>query len=421
MLYLLGGYGIVVEEEKESEVDEMSIIVQKFGGTSVATEESRKRVLNIVKKASEEYDGVIVVVSAMGRYGAPYATDTLLGLVDHNTEALKPMETDLLLSTGEIISSVVLSYGLKNLGVNSMAISGSRAGIVTDDAFTKADVLHIEKSYISSLLDNGIVPVIAGFQGRTNDFNVTTLGRGGSDTSAALLGEAFDADLVEIYTDVDGIMTADPKLCGEAKTLDALSYQEVFQMADSGAKVIHKGAVEVARRASIPLIIKNTFSDHAGTAITEYYKLEKKTTIDDKIITSIAHRLNRIQFSVSGSIDDDAFFKELAARDVSIDIINIFPNYRVFTTDSNREDVAIDVMEQFNATFSLIKDCAKVTIVGEKMTGVPGVMAKIIHGLKSEDVEILQTADSLATIACLIHAKDLEKAINALHKTFEMV
>lgn len=420
-MYLLGGYGIVVEEEKESEVDEMSIIVQKFGGTSVATEESRKRVLNIVKKASEEYDGVIVVVSAMGRYGAPYATDTLLGLVDHNTEALKPMETDLLLSTGEIISSVVLSYGLKNLGVNSMAISGSRAGIVTDDAFTKADVLHIEKSYISSLLDNGIVPVIAGFQGRTNDFNVTTLGRGGSDTSAALLGEAFDADLVEIYTDVDGIMTADPKLCGEAKTLDALSYQEVFQMADSGAKVIHKGAVEVARRASIPLIIKNTFSDHAGTAITEYYKLEKKTTIDDKIITSIAHRLNRIQFSVSGSIDDDAFFKELAARDVSIDIINIFPNYRVFTTDSNREDVAIDVMEQFNATFSLIKDCAKVTIVGEKMTGVPGVMAKIIHGLKSEDVEILQTADSLATIACLIHAKDLEKAINALHKTFEMV
>ena len=399
----------------------MSIIIQKFGGTSVASEEGRKRVLNIIKKAKEDYDGVIVVVSAMGRYGAPYATDTLLGLVDHKTEVLEPAETDLLLSTGEIISSVVLSYGLKCLGLKSMAISGSRAGIVTNEDHTKADVLHIEKSYIETLLNKGIIPVIAGFQGRTKDYNVTTLGRGGSDTSAALLGEAFGADIVEIYTDVDGIMTADPKLCQEAVTLDVLSYQEVFQMADSGAKVIHKGAVEVARRASIPLIIKNTFSDHAGTAITEYYKLEKKTTIDDKIITSIAHRLNRIQFSVSGNIDDDAFFKELAARDVSIDIINIFPNYRVFTTDSNRENVAIDVMERFNATYSLIKDCAKVTIVGEKMTGVPGVMAKIIHALKSVDVEILQTADSLATIACLIHDKDLEKAIRALHKTFEMV
>jgi len=399
----------------------MSIIVQKFGGTSVATEEGRKRVLNIVKKAKESYDSVIVVVSAMGRYGAPYATDTLLSLVDHKTELLEPAETDLLLSTGEIISSVILSYGLKKIGVNSMAISGSRAGIVTNDAFTKADVLHIEKSYIDNLLNKGIVPVIAGFQGRTRDYNVTTLGRGGSDTSAALLGEAFGAECVEIYTDVDGIMTADPKLCAEAITLDALSYQEVFQMADSGAKVIHKGAVEVARRASMPLIIKNTFSDHAGTAITEYYKLEKKTTINDKIVTSIAHRINRIQFSVTGVIDDDAFFKQLATKEVSIDIINIFPNYRVFTTDSDREDIAIEVMESFEATYSLIKNCAKVTIVGEKMTGVPGVMAKIIHSLKSEDIDILQTADSLATIACLIHDKDLEKAIKALHKTFEMV
>lgn len=421
MLYLLGGYGIVVEEEKESEVDEMSLIVQKFGGTSVATDEARKRVLNIIKEAKSKYDNVIVVVSAMGRYGAPYATDTLLSLIDHKTEVLEPAETDLLLSTGEIISSVILSYGLKGLGIQTMAISGSRAGIVTNDDHTKAEVLHIERSYIDSLLEKGIVPVIAGFQGRTRDYNITTLGRGGSDTSAALLGEAFGAECVEIYTDVDGIMTADPKYCEEAVTLDALSYQEVFQMADSGAKVIHKGAVEVARRASIPLIIKNTFSDHAGTAITEYYKLEKKTTINDKIITSIAHRLNRIQFSVTGVIDDDAFFKALAAKDVSIDIINIFPNYRVFTTDSNRELKAIEVMEEFNASYTLIKDCAKVTIVGEKMTGVPGVMAKIIHGLKSEDVEILQTADSLATIACLIHDKDLQKAIKALHKTFEMV
>jgi len=399
----------------------MKLVVQKFGGTSVATEEGRKRVLTIINEATKKYDNIIVVVSAMGRYGAPYATDTLLGLIDHKTDTLEPAEIDLLLSTGEIITSVVISYELKKMGIKSMALSGSKAGIVTNNEHTKADVMHIEKSYIDGLLKNNIIPVIAGFQGRTIEYDVTTLGRGGSDTSAALLGEAFNAEAIEIYTDVDGIMTADPKICGEAITIDAVSYQEVFQMADSGAKVIHKGAVEVARRANIPLIIKNTFSDHAGTAITGYSKFEKKNTIKDKIITSIAHQLDRIQFSVTGEIDVDAFFAALAANDVSIDIINIFPNYRVFTTDSNREIEAIKVMDSFNASYNLIRNCAKVTVVGERMTGVPGVMAKIIHSLKSEDVEILQTADSLATIACLIHDKDLIKAIKALHKTFEMV
>ncbi len=357
----------------------------------------------------------------MGRYGAPYATDTLLSLVDHQTDVLKPDETDLLLSTGEIITSVIISYGLKTLGLDAVALSGAGAGIVTNGDHTKAEVMYVDKEPMEGMLKQGVIPVIAGFQGRTQDHKVTTLGRGGSDTTAALLGEAFGAETVEIYTDVDGIMTADPKLCEDARTLECISYQEVFQMADSGAKVIHKGAVEIARRAGIPLVIRNTFTDHAGTSIMEYHKLEKKTTINDKIITSIAHRLNRIQFSVYGILDDDAFFKELADNDVSIDIINIFPKYRVFTTDSEKEEDAIKVMEKFGAKFDLIRDCAKVTVVGEKMTGVPGVMAKIIHGLKSEGVEILQTADSLATIACLIHEKDLEKAIRALHKTFEMV
>lgn len=399
----------------------MSLIVQKFGGTSVATQESRKRVLEIVKNAKAKYDDVIVIVSAMGRIGAPYSTDTLLSLVEHNINELDPMEADLLLSTGEVISSVVMSYEFKKSGLKTIAVTGSLAGIVTDKAHMNAEVMHIEKDYIKELLSENIIPVITGFQGRTRDYRTTTLGRGGSDTSAAIIGEAFGADLIEIYTDVDGIMTADPKLCDNAKTLDCISYQEVFQMADSGAKVIHKGAVEIARRAGIPLVIKNTFSDHAGTSIMDYHEYESKITIEDKIITGIAHRLNRIQFSVTGKLDDDAFFKRLADEDVSIDIINIFPNFRVFTTDAKREAQAISVMEEFDADYDLIKDCAKVTVVGEKMTGVPGVMSKIIHGLKSENIEILQTADSLATIACLVHSHDVEKAVKVLHKTFEMV
>jgi aspartate kinase len=398
----------------------MKIVIQKFGGTSVATEEGRKRVHSIIRDAKEKYDGIVVVVSAMGRYGAPYATDTLLGLIDHDFQVIHPCECDLLLSTGEIIASVVLSYELKKIGINAKAITGGQAGIVTNDDYMKAEVQYVDRYSLEALLKEGIVPVVAGFQGMTKDFTVTTLGRGGSDTTAALLGEALKAEAIEIYTDVDGIMTTDPKFCNEARTLATISYQEVFQMADSGAKVIHKGAVEVARRAGIPLIIKNTFTDHEGTAITDYHKMERLNTVQDKLITSIAHRIKRIQFSVVGTLDDDSFFVELAKKQVSIDIINIFPNFRVFTTDADKEREAIEVMQQFNANYSLIRDCAKVTVIGERMTGVPGVMSKIIHGLKVEGIEILQSADSLSTISCLILEKDVQKAVNALHKTFEL-
>lgn len=398
----------------------MRIIIQKFGGTSVATEEGRKRVHAIVSKAKESYDGVVVVVSAMGRYGAPYATDTLLGLINHESHLLQPDECDLLVSTGEIIASVLLSYELKKIGINAKALTGGQAGIITNDRFTNAEVKYVDPVLLLDLLNNGIVPIVAGFQGRTDHFAVTTLGRGGSDTSAALLGEALKAEVIEIYTDVDGIMTTDPKLCDEARTLTTISYQEVFQMADSGAKVIHKGAVEVARRANIPLIIKNTFSDHSGTAITDYHKIEHLPHVSEKLITGIAHRFNRIQFSVTGDLDDDRFFIELANRKVSIDIINIFPNFRVFTIDEDKESDAVEVLESFGANYSLIRSCAKVTVIGERMTGVPGVMSKIIHGLKTEGIEILQSADSLSTISCLISEKDVPNAIKILHRTFEL-
>lgn len=398
----------------------MNIIVQKFGGTSVATQESRKRVIEIITAAKNEYEGVIVVVSAMGRYGAPYATDTLLSLIDHDTGMISDYEADLLMSTGELISSVVLSYQLNIQGIRAKALSGPNAGIITDKRHTKASVTRVENTNIMNLLQQGYIVIVPGFQGRTEDHEITTLGRGGSDTSAAILGEAFQAKAIEIYTDVDGIMTADPKLCDQAKSIEYMTYHEVFQMADSGAKVIHKGAVEVAQRANIPLIIKNTFSNHSGTSIMDARRFEKQLTVEDKLITSIAHKVNRVQLTVTGSLNDDSFFSELAQSGVSIDIINIFPKLRVFTIDKEKQSKAIEVISKYCVPYELIEDCAKVTVVGEKMTGVPGVMARIVHALKLEDIEILQTADSLSTISCLVHRVDVEKAVKALHHVFDL-
>lgn len=398
----------------------MNIIVQKFGGTSVATQESRQRVMEIIAEAKKEYEGVIVVVSAMGRYGAPYATDTLLSLINHDTKKISEYESDLLMSTGELISAVVLSYQLNECGIRAKALSGPNAGIITDNRHTKASVTRVENAHIMNLLQQDYIVIVPGFQGRTEEYEVTTLGRGGSDTSAAILGEAFQAKAIEIYTDVDGIMTADPKLCAQAKSIDYITYHEVFQMADSGAKVIHKGAVEIAQRANIPLLIKNTFSKHSGTSIMDARLFEKQLSIEDKLITSIAHKVQRVQLTVMGSIDDDQFFGELAQSGVSIDIINIFPKLRVFTIDQSKKDKAIEVIEKYQVPYELIEDCAKVTVVGEKMTGVPGVMARIVHALKQEDIEILQTADSLSTISCLVHTKDVEKAVKALHHIFDL-
>lgn len=398
----------------------MGIIVQKFGGTSLGTSEGRHQVFQKIENARTKGHQVAVVVSAMGRYGSPYATDTLLSLLEPEGRYANNREMDMLIACGEIISTVVVSNGLKSKGLLSEALSGGQSGILTSSHFSEAEVMHVSANRLQAMMNQDIIPVIAGFQGHDAQGEITTLGRGGSDTSAALIAEALKADCVEIYTDVDGIMTTDPNICREAKIINAISYNEVFQMADSGAKVIHPRAVEVARRSGIPMVIRNTFNEEEGTSITHYGYVEKPINVEDKIITSIAHRSNRIQFTVEGAIDDEVFFEELARESVSIDIINIFPMRRVFTTESSNKHKTIDLIQQYEVDFSFIDDCCKITVIGEKMTGVPGVMAKIISSLAKVDVQILQTADSLSTIACLIKSTDLNKAITALHKSFAL-
>ncbi len=394
----------------------MRILIQKFGGTSMADEKGRSFVLEKIKKAKELFDGVVVVVSAMGRLNSPYATDTLLSLLKDNKDSLSKRELDLLMGTGEIISAVVLSGELQREGIPSEAFSGGRAGIITDNNYTGAEVLSVDAVPLRAVLREGLVPVVAGFQGRSLEGELATLGRGGSDLTAALLGEALDAEKVEIYTDVDGIMTTDPKLCQEAVTLEGISYNEVFQMADSGAKVIHKKAVEVARRSGIPLIIKNTFSSHSGTAITEYRYLNQ--VAKNRPITAIACRPERVQYRIEGELCDEKFFRELAEAGVSIDIINIFPELRAFTIEAEKVEAAEKVLQKHGAAYRRIENCTKITLIGEGMTGVPGVMSRIITALAGKGIAILQTADSLSTIACLIDSPQTAEAVAALHEEF---
>lgn len=401
---------------------EMHIIVQKFGGTSVATDESRKKVVQKIKNAVEAGLQPVVVVSAMGRKGAPYATDTLIDFVVDNAGKMTPHSYDMLLSCGEIISAVTMTTLLESAGLKAQAFTGGQAGLITDGYHQKADLLCAKPEGLLKALEAGIIPVVAGFQGMTMDGQITTLGRGGSDTSAAMLGASLKAERIEIYTDVDGIMTADPNVCGKAKIIPAISYTEVFQMADSGAKVIHPRAVEYAMRANIPLVIKNTFSEAEGTYILQNIKaIPGKSESHHNIITSVAHRYNRIQFTIHESImSEEDLLGAIAASDISIDLINIFPQDKVFTIDQDDEAALRSLLDKSGYTYEVRPDCAKVTTIGERMTGVPGVMARIVKALSKEHIEIYQTADSLTTIACLIKSEYVSKAIDALHDEFKL-
>ncbi|WP_069997725.1 aspartate kinase [Cellulosilyticum sp. I15G10I2] len=396
----------------------MNIIVQKFGGTSVATDESRERVVGKVIAAKTARDFPVVVVSAIGRKGSPYATDTLLDFVTSHVGSIMDREYDLLLSCGEIIAAVVIATLLTNKGYKAKALTGGQAGIITDTHHKNADLLYTHPDPILACIEQNTIPVIAGFQGMSKDGEITTLGRGGSDTTAALLAAGLKASRIEIYTDVDGIMTADPRVCDKAKIIPAISYNEVFQMADSGAKVIHPRAVEYAMRSNIPLIIKNTFTDEVGTCITQMAKIVNGKN-NHHLITSIAHRSDRVQFTIQDiEVDDQHLLDLIATQNISIDLINIFPQYKVFTVDRQHQAALETLLKNSHHQYTLLEDCAKVTVIGERMTGVPGVMARIVKALQKAHIEILQTADSLTTIGCLIRQDNVSRAVSALHDEF---
>lgn len=405
----------------------MKILVQKFGGTSVSTEDRREMVVDKVEAALKNGLFPVVVVSAIGRSGDSYATDTLIKLVKSIDCEINPRELDLLMSCGEIISSVVMANTLKRRGHESVALTGAQAGIITDSNFGDAEVLRVDSQNILKYIERNIIPVITGFQGVNENGDITTLGRGGSDVSGAIIGEALNAEAIEIYTDVEGVMTADPRIVPDARVMNTIFYNEIFQMAEYGAKVIHPRAVEIAMRSNIPLVIKNTMTDSPGTLITNCdrsrkYRLDKK----EKIITAVAQIGNRTQVKIflnretNGYESDDFLFSLIAAENISLDMINLYPESKVFIIDDSQLDRLKRLMDSRNLKYELKRNCSKVTIIGSKMRGVPGVMAKVVKALSKHDIELLQTSDSHTTISCLIDSKYTNIAVNALHEEFEL-
>lgn len=405
----------------------MKILVQKFGGTSVATQERREMIVDKVETALKNGYFPVIVVSAIGRSGDPYATDTLINIAKAVGCETNPREMDLLMACGEIISSVVMVNTLIKRGHESVALTGAQAGIITDDNFGDAEVLRVDIQNIQRYIDKNIIPVITGFQGANERGEITTLGRGGSDVSGSIIGEALNAEAVEIYTDVEGVMTADPRIVPDARVMNTIFYNEVFQMAEYGSNVIHPRAVEVAMRSNIPLIIKNTMSDSEGTLITNYdrsrkYKEDKK----DRIITAVAQIGKRAQVRIffngtAGEYEDDTYLFDLIANNkISLDMINVYPESKVFIIDESQLPKLTTILDSKNMSYEYKRNCSKVTIIGNKMRGIPGVMAKVIRALSKYKIEILQTSDSHTTISCLIASEYVNQAVNALHQEFEL-
>jgi aspartate kinase len=405
----------------------MKILVQKFGGTSVATKETREMIVDKVETALNNGYFPVVVVSAIGRNGDPYATDTLINTAKAVGCETSPREMDLIMACGEIISSVVMVNTLKKRGHESVALTGAQAGIITDDNFGDAEVLRVDTQNILRYIDKNIIPVITGFQGVNERGEITTLGRGGSDVSGSIIGEALNAEAVEIYTDVEGVMTADPRIVADARVMNTIFYNEVFQMAEYGSNVIHPRAVEVAMRCNIPLIIKNTMSNSQGTLITNYDRSRKyKENKKDRIITAVAQIGKRAQVRIffngsAGEYEDDNYlFDMIANNSISLDMINVYPDSKVFIIDESQLPKLAIILDSKKMSYEFKRNCSKVTIIGNKMRGVPGVMAKVIRALSKYKIEILQTSDSHTTISCLIDSEYVNQAVNALHQEFEL-
>ena len=397
------------------------IVVQKFGGTSVANFEKMAEVCEIVKKTKETGNDVVIVVSAMGRKGDPYATDTLLGLLEQVTDKPTDREKDMLMSCGEIISSTLMASMLTANGVDAVAFTGSQAGMMTNGVYSDAKIKDIDPSRIKAELENGNVVVVAGFQGGDDRGDINTLGRGGSDTSAVALGKALGCKYVEIYTDVDGIMTADPRVEPDAKVLDYIDYEEVFQMADKGAKVIHPRAVQIAKDGNITLAIKNTLNtSYEGTKICSVKNIENDgfecCCKEERFAVANKRDIVQIKIKDNGTFTD--ILSEMEEKSISMDMINFFIGEKAFVIDEKDKDNLEEILKRNKVDYEIKENCAKVTLIGSSMTGIPGVMSKVARGLKEAGIPLLQTSDSSMTISCLVDENDMENAVHAIHSKF---
>ena len=391
----------------------MKIIVQKYGGTSVNTAKSRSMIIKNMIDAIDDGFKPIIVVSAMGRKPEPYATDSLLSLLPDMKKA-NLRNKDLLATCGEIITTVVVSEEIRAKGINARALTGGQAGIVTNENYGDGKIVNIDTNRLMELLNQDVVPVVAGFQGMSKSGQILTLGRGGSDITATALGAALNADLAEIYTDVDGVMTADPRVVENAELIETVDYDEVFQLAEYGAKVIHPRAVEYAMKADVPIAILNTQKGryYGGTRIEDDYQ----DIYSEKNFSAVTQidGCSQVDIKFTDLKKEDKLFDLLAEKEISIDMINIFPDRKTFIIDTDKQNVVDEVMSKIGLEYTICDGFTKITIMG-RMKGVPGVVAKIIAALYSNNIFVHQSSDSSTTVSVLVDTKQAKDAVNVLH------
>ncbi|MFM8452004.1 MAG: aspartate kinase [Acidimicrobiaceae bacterium] len=406
----------------------MALIVQKYGGTSVADPERMRNVARHIAATRAQDNQLVIVVSAMGK-----ATDNLLDLARQVSSAPTGREMDMLLTTGERISMSLLCMALQDLGVDAMSFTGSQVGIITDTVHGRAKILEIKGDRVREALSEGKVAVVAGFQGVSTAKEITTLGRGGSDTTAVALAAALKADVCEIYTDVTGVFTADPRIVPQARKLKHLEFDEMLEMAGAGSKVLALRSVEFARNHNVPIHVRSSFTWEQGTWVTgEVRKGEQN--MEEPIISGVVHDASDAKITVLGVPDQPgvsaALFEPLASANVNVDMI-VQNTSIAGTTDisftlpktdvANAQPIVERIAKQVGATgVTQDTNIAKISLVGAGMKSSPGIAAKMFRVLADNNVNIEMISTSTIRISVVVAAPMLENAIRSLHTAFDL-
>lgn len=400
----------------------MSIVVQKFGGTSVADVEKIKNVARRVVATKRRIDHVVVVVSAMGKM-----TDNLVELAGGITRTPPEREMDMLLSTGEQVSMALLAMALREMGQEAISMTGQQIEMMTDTSHTRAKIRHVGAERVVQELRKGKVVVVAGFQGVTSEGEITTLGRGGSDTTAVAIAAALHADVCEIYTDVDGVFTADPRIVSDARMLDEVSFMEMMEMAVTGARVLQSRSVEYARAYDVPLHVRSSFHEGEGTWVKSEDEIMEKA-----IVSAVTHDFGESKVTVIGVPDKPGvaagLFGALAEENVNVDMIiqNVGEQSRTdisFTVNTDDLEkvrgIAGKIAESVGAQgVDYDDDIAKVSLIGAGMRTHPGIAAGMFKTLADNDINIEMISTSPIKISCVVPLEDGAKAVQKLHERF---
>jgi aspartate kinase len=402
----------------------MPLIVQKYGGSSVADAEKIKNVARRIIRTHAAGNDVVVVVSAMGD-----TTDELIRLAYQINEFPDKRELDVLLSTGEVVASTLLAMALQGMGYSAISLSGAQAGIRTDASFSRARITNIDPSRVERELEKGNIVIVAGFQGMTDDMDITTLGRGGSDTTAVALAAALKARVCERYTDVDGIYTTDPRLLPSARKLREISYDEILEMVTYGFKAIHPRAVEIGELFAVPILVASSFNDNPGTLIHKEVSMEIRNKV-----RGIAHDLDVAKITVVGVPDHPGIaagiFVPLAQAGISVDTIVQNASVKnitdlTFTVARSQLPGAMAVVEPI-ATSIGARECVsdanlgKISIIGTGMQNAPGYAARMFDTFSKEGINIQLITTSEIRITCIIAEDRVKDAVRALHRAFEL-